>query len=130
MSERVAFKDFTPAEVLLQINDFPGHMNRSAYLNIRLFQEHKVQNRMNGRRSQMTAKIRRTLEYLSGLQLVEKVEDRNDGLGYEWNLTEHGKRAKNLVLPTPMQMKERENDGQPAILRLPRGLRERASRSS
>lgn len=97
MSDRLPYKEFTPAEVLQQINDFPGHMNRSAYLNIRLFQEHKVQNRMNGRRGQMTAKIRRTLEYLHSLQLVEKVEDRNDGLGYEWNLTEHGKRAKLLA---------------------------------
>lgn len=102
MSEWIGYYEFTKDDVLAQINDHPGRMNRSAYLNIRIFQSQKVRNRHNTRRSQIVGRIRRLLDNLASEGLLERLDDNQDGLGFEWNLTEMGRSIKDsLAIPKP-----------------------------
>lgn len=94
MSEWIGHYAFTKDDVLGQINSHPGHMNRSAYLNIRILQSHRVKSRYNSRRPQMVGRIRRLLDNLVEEGMVERLPDNNDGLGFEWNLTEIGRAVR------------------------------------
>lgn len=91
MSDWIGYYEFTKDDVLAQVNDYPGRMNRSAYLNIRVFQSRKVKSRHNSSRNQIVGRIRRLLDNLVEEGALYRLDDQNDGLGYEWNLTELGK---------------------------------------
>lgn len=91
MSEWIGYYEFTKDDVLAQVNETPGRMNRTAYLNIRVFQSRKVKGRHNSRRAQIVGRVRRLLESMASEGLLSKAPDKNDGLGFEWNLTDLGK---------------------------------------
>lgn len=114
MSEWVGYYDFTKDDVLANINEYPGHMNRSAYLNIRIFQSRKVKSRHNTRRVQIVGRIRRLLDNLKSEGLVERRDDNHDGLGFEWNLTELGKAVRETL---PKGMTYEDDDEGPDLRR-------------
>lgn len=99
-SEWIGYYDFTKDDVLSQINDVPGRMNRTAYLNIRVLQSRKAKSRHNTRRSQMVGRIRRLLNNMVEEGLLTREEDNQDGLGFGWALTDLGKVVKSS-LPSP-----------------------------
>lgn len=94
----IGYYEFTKDDVLAQINDAPGHLNRTAYVNIRVLQSRKVKSRMNTRRAQVVGRVSRLLNNLAAEGCLTKHEDHSDGLGYEWNLTDIGRVVKEDIL--------------------------------
>lgn len=78
---------FTKELVLSVINATPGRMNRTAFINMRVYQ--KLITAEERRAFPFVAsRTRRMLNALVKDGLIEKLTDNSNGLGYEWKLIE------------------------------------------
>lgn len=77
---------FTKELVLSQINATPGRLNRSAYINMGVYQ---ALMKAGERRAFpfIASRTRRMLNALVKDGVVERLDNNGDGLGYEWKLT-------------------------------------------